>query len=206
METPEIFAESGGNFQPAPAGNHAGICVGMALMGTITETYEGHAKEQKKIAIAFELPDKLKEDGEPFVVWKKFTLSTAPNSNLRALLEAWRGSAFTPEEAKKVNISKILGVVGLVNITHDTTKAGKKFANLSNVTPLPEAMPDPVQKTQGIFFSIDITPFDTEAFNRLPKWYQDEIKTSSEYKALSGAPGATTTQTAATVTKKTVPF
>ena len=38
------------------------------------------------------------DSGEPFLVWKRYTLSLGDKATLRAHLEAWRGRKFTADE------------------------------------------------------------------------------------------------------------
>ena len=137
-----IIAESTGssNYEPIEAGTYAARCYSMVYLGTLDEKFQGQEKTQKKVRLTFELPTELKvfkeENGEqPCVLSKEFTLSMHEKSGLRKFLQNWRGKAFTDEEAKKFDITVLLGKPCMLSVIHKTSeKSGKTYAEIASVS------------------------------------------------------------------------
>lgn len=173
------------DYKPVEAGTYPARCYSMVHIGTTEQEYMGEKKEMNKVRITWELPTELKvfkeEDGEkPYSVSKEFTLSMHEKANLRKFLESWRGKGFSEEEAKKFDITKLLGKPCLLSIIHRTSKQGKVYAEISNASALPKGMtcPDPIND----IFEFTYTPFSQQKFDMLPDWLKDKVKTSREYK------------------------
>jgi hypothetical protein len=161
----------------------------MVQIGTIKEEFKGEMKTMQKVRIGFEFPELTKvfkeENGpQPFVFSKEYTLSMADKANLRAVLTSWRGKAFTEEEAKSFDITKLLGVPCLINLTHKPSKsdATKIYEEISGITPLMKGMTCPPQVNPTFVLSYD--EWDEAKFNTLPSFITDKMKTSVEYQAL----------------------
>lgn len=190
-----IIAKSSGNgdgvaYSPIPAGNYVARCYSMIEIGTLNEVILGNEKRVHKIRITFELPTELKvfnaEKGEqPCVISKEFTLSMNEKSNLRAFLTAWRGKAFTEDEAYAFDVTKLLSVPCLLNIIHKQGRKdpSKTFDEIASATPLPKGMVCPPQVNPTFEFSH--SEWDWEKFNSLPNFLQEKIKQSEEFKAMS---------------------
>ena len=78
-------------YQIVPAGNHLAVCFSVVDLGTQEIEYQGEIKRQHKIRISWELVDELMEDGRPFVVSQKYTLSSFEKATLMQHLNSWRG-------------------------------------------------------------------------------------------------------------------
>lgn len=170
-----------------PAGNYVARCYSMVEMGTITDSYMGEPKTQQKVMITWELPTELKvfnkEKGEqPLVISQEFTLSLNEKANLRKILESWRGKGFSEDEAKAFDISKLIGVPGLLNIIHKPKQNGEMKQTISTITPVPKGMTVPKQINKTVLLSYD--NFDDDVFNSLPDFLKTKMKGSQEYQAL----------------------
>ena len=184
-----IIATSNGsqNYAPVEAGNYVARCYSMIHIGTCTEEIMGVKKDLNKVRLTWELPTETKvfkeENGEqPYVLSKEFTLSMHEKASLRATLEAWRGKGFTEDEAKSFDVTKLLGVPCMVNVIHKVSKAGKTFADIKGVTPMPKGLQCPPQINPTFEFSV--LEFDEDKFNTLPDFLKDKIKSSKEFKEL----------------------
>lgn len=209
MQNEEIInAEIGGTFTPAPSGVHAFVCVGLYVLGNIDSSFNGHPKKEKKLILAFELVNTnhvFKEGSapEPFIVHKEFTHSLHEQANLRKMLGAWRGTAFTDAECKVYNIYKILGGAGSLNILHES-KDGKTQAKIASFL---QAIPNtPEARTPKRYYNVGKQPFDKAAFDAMPAWIQKKAITADEYKALNLPPVTTAAATSGTVSKDNIPF
>jgi hypothetical protein len=137
-----IMATASGDsktFDPAPAGVHQGVCVDVVDLGILDVTWQGQSKKQHKINVAWQIAE-LREDGKPFLVFKRYTLSLSEKANLRKDLESWRGRAFTREEEMGFDVESVIGANCLLNIQHNES-GGKTYANVVSIMPLVKGMP-----------------------------------------------------------------
>lgn len=172
-----------------PAGNYLGRCYKMLEIGTVKENFKGVDKLQQKVRIGWELPTELKvfnpEKGEqPRVIDKKYTLSMDEKSNLRRDLKSWRGSDFTDEQAAAFDVTVLLGVPCMLNITHKPSvkDPSKVYEEISAITPLPKGVNCPPQINARQVLSFD--NFDDKLFDNLPDFIKDEIKATPEYQMM----------------------
>lgn len=171
----------GGDFSPMPQGNHVAICDMVVELGkqrTVSQMYGEKIKPQ--VYIRWETPDERLEwtdkDGAqregPRIIGQVYTASLHENAKLRGDLESWRGRPFTEEELAGFDISKLLGVPCMVNVTH-AQKGGKTYANVAAVTPLPKALRENAPKAEN-----DLLLYDAEnsgTYTKLPDWLQKKI-------------------------------
>jgi hypothetical protein len=129
----------GKTFEPAPAGVHQGVCVDVIDLGVLDVTWQGQHKKQHKINVAWQIAE-LRDDGKPFLVFKRYTLSLSEKANLRKDLESWRGKAFTPDEEAGFDVESVIGANCLLNIQHNAV-GDKTYANVVSIMPLVKGMP-----------------------------------------------------------------
>ena len=172
-----------------PAGNYIARCYQMIEIGTVKETILGKEKILPKVRIGWELPTELKvfkeENGEqPMVISKEYTLSMAEKANLRIALKSWRGKDFTEEEARKFDITKLIGVPCMLNIIHKPSKDGTRvYEEISGITPLPKGIICPEQINPTFVLSYD--DFDVQRFDKLPDFIKNKMVTSMEFVAMT---------------------
>lgn len=172
----------------APAGSHMARCFSIIDLGT-QETPYG---DFHKVRITWELPEEKavfkEENGEqPFVLSRDYTLSLYEKANLRHDLESWRGRAFTEEELKGFDISKLIGTPCMLSVIHKTTDKGKTFANISSVSALPKGMKVPPQINASVEYAI--TDGENDVFRALPEWLQKKIQSAQEWGGGPALPG-----------------
>ena len=136
-----IWAKAGANYKPAPTGTHAAVCVDVVDLGEIKVEYQGKAKVQHKIKIVWQI-EELRDDGEPFRLQKRYTLSLHEKASLRKDLESWRGKQFSDEELNGFDVEVLLSKGCLVNVIHRQSE-GSTFANVSAIMKLPKGMTAP---------------------------------------------------------------
>lgn len=183
------FSE-GGQFENAPSGAHAARCIRLIDLGTQVHTWNNDIKHKRDVLIAWELPETMMEGiynpdmkGKPFVVRRVFTASLAPNANLKAVLESWRGKKFTKEELATFEPKSILGKPCLLNLVESDDG---QYVNVDSVSPLPKGMVCPKASNSQVFFSLEENEFTAEAFGKLPESLRSKISQSPEFKALMG--------------------
>lgn len=126
------------DFELLPAGTYQTVCVDVVDMGKQSTPWG----EKHKCRIVWETTEAM-ADGRPFIAMAFYNATLTEGSNLRNMLEGWRGRAFTAEELAGFDLEKVVGVGGLVSIAHNEGKNGKTYANVSNVAPLMRDMQTP---------------------------------------------------------------
>jgi hypothetical protein len=174
----------GRDFEPVPSGSHIARCYQMIHIGTVTETILGEQKKLNKVRLVFELPYELKvfnaERGEqPYSIGKDYTLSMHEKSNLRRDLKGWRGKDFTEVEAQAFDITVLIGKACSLNVVHRPSKAGRIYAEIASISPVPRGATCPDAINTPLVFGYD--PFDIAVFNQLPEWLRDKITSSEEF-------------------------
>ncbi len=191
-----IVADNGGSdFKRVPAGVHIGRCCRLIDLGTQEETYEGETKLLPKLSITWELFGEdeegnplVQDDGKPMLIWQEFTASLGKKAKLRAALESWRGRAFTDEDLKGFDVSKLLGAYCMVNVTEKKAKTSDKtYMVVSSLTPLPAALK--ASKPEGVWPNLvfDLSKPDEDVFAQLHEKVQERIGKSLERSGYSPA-------------------
>jgi hypothetical protein len=167
----------------------------MIEIGTEETEFQGKKKSLYKVRITWELPNEKKtfdpaKGEQPFSISKDYTLSMFDQANLRHDLESWRGKAFTDEEAKAFDITKLVGVPCLLNVVHALSQKGKNYSKITGVTPLIKGMNCPAQINPSFIFSYDT--WEDQKFAGLPDYIKKRIEATPEFKArLEGPPPPT---------------
>jgi len=169
----------GGNFQIAPAGNHLGICYQMVELGQLYDAK--YDKYSRKVLLGWELPNETMEDGRPFIVSSRYTLSFNENAVLRRQLESWRGRPFSAQELMGFDLKAVLGKPCMVNIVHKQV-GDKTYANITSITPVPKGMDAPAQTNANQVFEFGDQGFDEDAFNSLSEGLKNIIAQSKDYR------------------------
>lgn len=135
---PIIAKASGGNFIPAPEGTHSAVCVDVVDLGLLEVKWKNETKIQHKVKVVWQIEEEM-QDGKPFLVSKRYTLSLHEKAGLRKDLESWRGRAFSEEELKGFDVENLLNVPCLLNVVHNGA-TGTIYANVSTIMRLPKSM------------------------------------------------------------------
>lgn len=137
--------EDRAQFAPHPDGQHPMVCVDFLDLGERVRTFPGTApKLTYSIALVF-ASGEVNEAGRLHEVSKEFTASMHEKASLRKFLEEWRGKSYTKEQLKQgIPADKLVGVSCLCTVEHKTSEAGRTYANLRGIAPLPKQIPAPV--------------------------------------------------------------
>jgi len=134
-------AGSGTKFTPAPAGAYAAVCCDVRDLGVLEVKWQNETKRQHKVLISWQI-DEPRDDGKPYLVSRRYTLSLHEKSGLRKDLESWRGRKFTEDELHRFDVETILGKSCLLNVIHNQS-GGDTYANVAGVMSLPKGMAAP---------------------------------------------------------------
>lgn len=133
-----IVAQAGTSsrdFTPAPSGVHQAVCCDVVDLGMV----QGNFGEKHKIRVMWQI-DEAMDDGRPFIVAKRYTLSLHEKATLRKDLESWRGKAFAENEvASGFDVERLIGANCLINVVH-TPKGDKVYADVTAVMQLKKGM------------------------------------------------------------------
>jgi len=183
-------ASCGSDFQLPPPGNHVARCYRIVDMGSSKNKFDNVLR---KILITWELHGEdddgnplTTSDGKPLVVSSNYTLSLSEKATLRGHLEAWRGRAFTLDELSGFNLENILNQYCMVSISHDTGTAGKTYANVKAISPVPTVIKK-AGLPEGInpIFMFSLDEFDQAKFDKLSDGLKKKIMESPEYKKVA---------------------
>jgi hypothetical protein len=134
--------DSGGSkFLPHPAGSFGMRCVDVVDLGAAVQSYAGETPYlTHKCALVFASGERH-ENGDLVLVTQEYTVSMNERAKLRQHLEAWRGKAYTDEQAKQgVPVDKLEGQPALVVVSHRQSKKGRTYATIDALGPLPKGM------------------------------------------------------------------
>lgn len=176
-------AKSEGDFEIISPGSYVARCYGIADIGSQLTAFG--VKHQ--IMIFWEFPTELMQrstnSGKPFVISAVYNYTSGGGGKKSAMvkmLESWRGQAFTDEEYKNFDISKLLGVPCLIGVVHnENADKSRTYANISSIMKIPSGMQAPNAFNDR--FDFDFTPFRQEEFDKMPEWVREKVKKSPEY-------------------------
>jgi hypothetical protein len=169
-------------FDPVPAGVHQGVCYAVYDLGT--QHNKVFDKYSHQALIIWEIPSErieIQKDGQtmslPRVVSKTYTLSFDDRANFKKDLISWRGREFSEEEQQGFDISRLVGVNGMLNIIH-VSKDGKTYGNLSAILPLYKGISKVEPENPTVVYSME----QGEPPEGTPKWIVEKIHDSVEWK------------------------
>ncbi len=165
----------GGDFAPVPEGSHMAVCDMFVDLGLQDSRFGA----KHKIYLRWQIPAlriDYEKDGEkinaPMSIGGTYTLSLAEKSNLRPMLQAWRGRAFTADELKKFDVSSVLGAPCMITVTHNPKDGGGVYANVGAVVKIPAGLPVPQLEGETILYDAD----NLGSWDHLRPWIQEKIK------------------------------
>lgn len=165
----------GKDFDPVPEGSHLAVCDMFVDLGLQDSRFGA----KHKIYLRWQIPSlrvKYEKDGQeveaPMSIGATYTLSLAEKSNLRPMLQSWRGKAFTPDELKKFDVTTVVGAPCMISVTHEPKEGGGVYANVGTVAKLPQGVNPPVLEGETIIYDAD----NTLTWDKLRPWMQDKIK------------------------------
>ena len=176
----------GSKFPKLEAGLYNAVCYAVVDLGL--QHNKVYDKYSQQIAILFELTDEqIEVNGrrENRTISGIYTNSISDKSNLRKILEGWRGRAFTPEELEGFDLEKLLGLPCMVNVIDDTGSNGNTYSKIGSVSKLPKVH-GPIEGVQEPFIFELIDEKSLIHMQSLPEWIQKKIKESKTYEEISG--------------------
>lgn len=166
----------GKDFSPVPEGSHLAVCDMFVDLG-LQEGGKFGAKH--KIYLRWQIPNltvEYEKDGQkivaPMSIGATYTLSLSEKSNLRPMLQSWRGRAFTADELKKFDVTSVVGAPCMLTVYHDHKDDGTAYAKVGVVAKLPAGVPAPVLEGETLIYDAD----NLDTFEKLRPWMQEKIR------------------------------
>jgi hypothetical protein len=194
-----FIAKDKGNadFKRIPPGSYIARCYLLVDMGEQLSDGKFGQSVQHKIRLGWEVfgeddtgaPLTVDYEGvqRQMTIGKTYTLSLNEKAGLRKDLTSWRGRDFSPEELAGFDITNILNVYCMLNIT-TSEKDGKTYTNISAITPLPSALKNAKPQPDHEVVTFNLDEPDWATFEALPEWLSDTIKKSPQYAELASMP------------------
>lgn len=181
----EDYAEESKSYLQAPEGSQIARCIWIIKLGEQLG-YKG-SRPSQQVLFGWELPKKLhvfdeSKGQQPFMITNTYNLVLNEKSNFSLHLEGWlNGRHIKPD----FNYFQLLGEPCVLSIKHKGTESDstKLRARVTAITALTEEQTCPPQI--NTFKVLTFKKWNEETFNSLPKWIQDKIKISPEYKKLN---------------------
>ncbi|MBY0527337.1 MAG: hypothetical protein K2R98_28330 [Gemmataceae bacterium] len=140
-------SNKGGTFDQCPAGNWPGMLLCLIDLGTHWDKYRDQKeKKVRKLYLVFEVEAEVEGKGDQrFWLGKDFNvglddkgaLLIGAKSNLRQLLEGWRGKPYA--DGEEIDIQAVHKQPCLVNVIHE--QAGERsYARVKSVAKVPKGM------------------------------------------------------------------
>lgn len=146
MAGPDVVTvkDTSTSFTPAPEGQHQAVAVDVIDLGERIETFQGQPpRVVHKVAIVYQIDETNPDTGKPFEIAVEKTASFNAKAGLRKWVEAWRGKAYTEDEAKQQGapLHRMVGVNCFLVIEHKVSKNGRTYGLASNIMPRPKNVP-----------------------------------------------------------------
>ena len=124
-----VAKENISEYSTAPEGLWPAVCCDVIDLGIVDSQWG----ESHQIEIRWQLEDNDPKTERPFMVLRRYRLSLHEKSNLRPMLEAWRGRKFNEEELTGFDLEKLVGVNCQVQVIHGIKSTGGTFAKVQAV-------------------------------------------------------------------------
>lgn len=157
---------------PLSEGVYEAVCSGLIDLGRQYSKQYDRVNDQ--IRLVWDVLGETVKYGDkesPRQVFSDLTVSLDEKSNMRKLLQSWRGKSFTTEELKGFDLRNVLGVGCQVQIIHKNTDNGV-YGKVNTVIPLPKGKKPP-SITPNVFDLSDDSTY--AAFDTLPHYLQVRI-------------------------------
>lgn len=173
---------SGGGREACPAGNHPGVCVAVIDLGTHWNSFKGQPeKKVRQILFVWEID--VGDEGEERrqVIGRDYGVSYSKDggliygdkSNVRKMLEGWRGKPYGPDE--EVDPLAVLGLPCCVNVSNET-RGDRVYDSVGGVAKLTKGLKPIKPSHEKVLYladSDDVVP----NMDWLPRVYGETVET-----------------------------
>ncbi len=166
--------DTGGTFQPVPAGIHAAVCVFVCDLGTQVGQYG----PKPTLLFTFEIPGLPAADGRPMTISRRFSKSLGEKSALRPFLTSWLGAPLPAQ----LNLATLAGRPAMLVVSQ--SQSGERvYSNITTAAPVAPGTTLPAPSIMPLCYGPGRDP---GVFGQLPQWIQKAVITGGA--APAGAP------------------
>ena len=167
-------ADTGGTFQPVPAGIHAAVCLFVADLGMQVGNYG----PKPTLLFTFEIPGLIAGDGRPMQISRRFGKTLAEKSALRPFLQSWLGAPLSGQ----LDIATLAGRPAMLVVSQ--SQSGERiYSNITTAAPVAPGTPIPAPSIMPLCYGPGRDP---GVFAALPEWIRKAITAGGA--APAGAP------------------
>ena len=155
--------DTGGTFQPVPAGIHAAVCLFVADLGIQV----GQFGPKATLLFTFEIPSLLAGDGKPMQISRRFGKTFAEKSALRPFLQSWLGAPLSGQ----LDIATLAGRPAMLVVSQ--SQSGERvYSNVTTAAPVAPGTPIPAPSVMPLCYGPGRDP---GVFAALPEWVRKVI-------------------------------
>ena len=177
--------DTGGNFQPVPAGIHAATCIFVADLGMQVGNYG----PKPTLLFTFEIPALLAGDGKPMQISRRFGKTLAEKSALRPFLQSWLGAPLSGQ----LDIATLAGRPAML-VVSQSQNGERIYSNVTTAAPVAPGTPIPGPSVMPLCYGPGRDP---GVFAALPEWIRKAITAGGAAPAGAPIPAAPMPQAAA---------
>jgi hypothetical protein len=181
-----MFLSEPSQMKCPPQGTSLGVLIEIVDLGTHENRFKTDGSLRREARLTFRVfPEGTDDDGE-FAVSKTITPSIDPRSNFRPWVETLLGRPLTKKETKGFDVQRLLGSACSLEIEHGMSERGRVFGKIVSLSSAPQGTEVPDVREDFVLFSLAPSEFSRATFECLPKWEQEQIERSQEWKKLNG--------------------
>ena len=156
-------ADTGGTYQPAPAGIHVAVCLFVCDLGSQVGQYG----PKPTLLFTFEIPGLIASDGKPMQISRRFGKTLAEKSALRPFLQSWLGAPLSGQ----LDIEQLAGRPAMLVVSQ--SQSGERiYSNITTAAPIAPGTPIPPPSVMPLCYGPGRDP---EVFAALPEWIRKAI-------------------------------
>lgn len=178
----------GGDFELPPSGTHPAVLVALIDLGTHQSRFDA-TKTVHKILLIWELTAESDSSGNNFLITQDYTWSLNKKAGLRPIVEGFRAKTLADNE--EYDLGEMLGKPCVVSLSEGVSGSGKKFMDVTSVSPPMRGLTVPPATHEPYGFLVDSLSSTLDAID-VPAWVPkiygrnvvDDIKASHEFAKL----------------------
>lgn len=156
-------ADTGGTFQPVPAGIHAAVCLFVCDLGMQVGTYG----PKPTLLFTFEIPALIAGDGRPMQLSRRFGKTLAEKSALRPFLQSWLGAPLSGQ----LDIATLAGRPAMLVVSQ--SQSGERiYSNITTAAPVAPGTMLPAASIMPLCYGPGRDP---AVFAMLPEWIKKAV-------------------------------
>lgn len=161
--------------KPPPEGTHKAVLVQFIELG-MQPGYNG-GNDEDTVYLTFELPNTFRDDGNPFLVGRHYTIKYGAKANWTKVLKALLGR--TPEIDEVIGPDDLIGEGCQLSIVHEKRDDGSVVGKIESLMALSHGDVAPKYDSNLLFY--DFMKPQKAVLDQLPDFLKDAINKGNPY-------------------------